>query len=94
MQKYQHLRQLVILIIGLFAIVLLVGTLGFYYIGELSLIDSFYNSAMFLSGLGPVFEMKTTSQKLFATFYALFAAVIFLAVIIYTITKILQIEKI
>lgn len=94
MQKYQHLRQLIILILVLFAIVLLVGTLGFYYICDLSLIDSFYNSAMFLSGLGPVFEMKTTSQKLFATFYALFAAVIFLAVIIYTISKILQIEKI
>jgi phage shock protein PspC (stress-responsive transcriptional regulator) len=47
---------------------------------------------MFHAGLGPVYEMKTTSQKLFAAIYALFAAVIFLAAVIYFITKILILE--
>jgi hypothetical protein len=73
-------------------LVLFIGTLGFHYIADLDWVDAFYSASMFHAGLGPVYEMKTTSQKLFAAIYALFAAVIFLAAVIYFITKILILE--
>jgi hypothetical protein len=92
MQNYKQLRKSLFWLIALISLVLLFGTIGFHYIADLDWIDAFYSAAMFHSGLGPVFEMKTTSQKLFAAFYAILAAVIFLGAIIYFITKILIIE--
>jgi len=37
------------------------------------------NSSMILGGMGPVDPIKSTGGKLFASFYALFSGVIFLA---------------
>ena len=41
-------------------------------------IDSLVNAAMLAGGMGPVGELNTTSGKLFASFYAIFAGLIFL----------------
>jgi preprotein translocase subunit SecE len=75
-----------------FLIILFIGILGFHYIANLEWIDSLHNSSMYLSGLGPLFEMKTNKEKLFSTFYAILASIFFLAIIIALVDKILQLE--
>ncbi len=70
---------------SLFALILLLGSLGlgilgYHYLGGLNLIDSLLNSAMLLGGMGPVNAIVSTSGKLFASFYALFAGLVFLVV--------------
>lgn len=57
---------------------LLIGITGYHFIAGLAWIDSILNSAMILTGMGPVDPMKTTGSKLFASAYALFSGVIFL----------------
>ncbi|TYP97479.1 hypothetical protein C7447_104168 [Tenacibaculum adriaticum] len=58
-----------------------IGILGYHYIAKLNWIDSFYNSSMILTGMGPVNEMVTDSAKLFASIYAIFSGVIFLSTV-------------
>ena len=66
---------------GLVGISLAIGTLGYSYFEDLSLIDGFYNSSMILTGMGPVNTMTTTASKLFSSFYALFSGIAFLSTI-------------
>lgn len=59
---------------------LLVGTLGFCYFAQQLPIDALLNAAMLLGGMGPVGDIRSTSGKLFATFFALYAGLAFLGV--------------
>jgi len=54
------------------------GSVGYHYLGDLPWIDALLNSAMILTGMGPVDRITTTSGKLFATFYALYSGIAFL----------------
>jgi hypothetical protein len=70
---------------GIFAFVLiafslLIGMLGYHFIGCTSWLDSFHMSSMILTGMGPVVEMKTESAKLFSSFYALYSGIAFLSI--------------
>ncbi len=56
-----------------------IGVLGYRYIGELGWVDSLLNAAMILGGMGPVDTLRSDAAKLFASAYALFSGVIFLA---------------
>ncbi len=58
---------------------LLMGVGGYHFIGGLKWIDALHNSAMILTGMGPVDPMRTTAGKLFATFYALYSGIAFLS---------------
>jgi len=60
---------------------LMLGTVGYHYLGEIEWIDALHNAAMILAGMGPVSEMKTVSAKLFSTFYALFSGIAFLGMV-------------
>lgn len=60
---------------------LMVGILGYHFVGGLSWIDSFLNSSMILTGMGPVNPMPTNSAKLFSGFYALFSGIAFITII-------------
>lgn len=77
-----------------------IGTAGYFYIGKLNIIDSFYMACMILTGMGPVAEMTTESAKLFSSFYALYSGVAFLSItavffapIIHRLLHILQVER-
>jgi len=65
----------------LLAISLGIGIAGYHYIGALDWVDSIYNAAMILTGMGPVNEMCTDAAKLFASVYAIFSGVIFLSTV-------------
>lgn len=65
---------------GLLLAALLLGVIGYRVTEHLAWIDSLLNAAMILGGMGEVDALRTTAGKLFASFYALFAGVLFLAV--------------
>lgn len=56
------------------------GVLGYHFLGNLAWIDALLNAAMILSGMGPVDAMQNAMGKLFASFYALFSGLAFIAV--------------
>ena len=56
-----------------------IGILGYHFFEGLSWIDSLLNASMILGGMGPVNQLQTVAGKLFASFYALFSGVVFIA---------------
>jgi hypothetical protein len=64
--------------VGVLAISLLVGTVGFHLLAGQTTIDALLNAAMLLGGMGPVGEIVSTPGKLFAAAYALYAGLVFL----------------
>ena len=60
------------------AVSLTLGILGYHFVAGLSWIDALLNASMILTGMGPVDVLRSDTAKLFASFYALFAGVVFL----------------
>jgi hypothetical protein len=56
-----------------------VGVLGYRFTAGLDWIDALLNASMILTGMGPVSPLYNTGAKLFASFYALFSGVVFIA---------------
>lgn len=56
-----------------------IGIFGYHFIGRLPWVDAFLNASMILAGMGPVDQLKTTGAKMFASFYALFSGLVFIA---------------
>jgi hypothetical protein len=72
------------------AVSLLIGVLGYRWIGGLDWVDSILNASMILTGMGPVDPMKTTAAKLFASAYALFSGIVFLCAAGVLVTPVLH----
>jgi hypothetical protein len=69
---------------GLVAFLLLlfslsIGVCGYHFTENLGWLDSLLNASMILGGMGPVSTLQTDAGKLFASFYALFSGIAFLA---------------
>jgi len=64
--------------VGLLAVSLVIGMLGYMFFERLSWIDAFLNSAMLLGGMGPINPPQSTGGKLFAGVYALYAGLVFI----------------
>ena len=68
--------SLVVIALSLFA-----GMLGYRHYEQMSWLDAFVNSAMLLGGMGPVkTEGLSDPGKLFGGIYALYAGLVFIAV--------------
>ena len=70
----------------LFGIILLalglgIGVWGYHQFCHYSWIDSLLNASMILSGMGPMNPITSDGGKLFASFYAIFSGVVFVATI-------------
>ena len=81
--KQEFARRLVnngILGLAILALALAIGIAGYRVFGGLSWIDSTLNASMILGGMGPVDTLHSNAAKLFASFYAIFSGVVFLAV--------------
>ena len=70
---------------GLLALVVLalsvaVGTLGYREIDGRSWTESFLNACMLLGGMGPVGDFRTRWGEIFASFFALYSGLMFIAV--------------
>lgn len=59
---------------------LAIGIIGFHLLAGLTWVDSVLNASMLLGGMGPVGDLGDTPGKLFASLYALYAGLVFLAV--------------
>ncbi|HKP38734.1 MAG TPA: hypothetical protein VJT71_17895 [Pyrinomonadaceae bacterium] len=64
---------------GLIVIALTIGIVGYHLLAGLGWIDSLLEASMILGGMGPVRELHTDSAKIFASIYALFSGIIFIA---------------
>ena len=56
-----------------------IGTAGYHFFAGLRWVDSLLNASMILTGMGPVSMLTTDAAKLFASFYALYSGIVFLA---------------
>ena len=65
--------------IGMLGISLLLGILGYKFLGPMSWIDALHNASMILSGMGPVVTIQTNAGKFFSSFYAIFSGVVFIS---------------
>jgi hypothetical protein len=65
--------------VALIAIALAAGIAGYHYIAGFDLVDSLLEASMILGGMGPVRELPNETAKIFASIYALFSGVIFIA---------------
>ena len=61
------------------AVALSIGIVGYHFFNNLPWIDALLDASMILGGMGPVAPITTTSAKLFASFYALFSGLFFIA---------------
>ena len=69
----------------LFALVFLavslgIGVLGYHHLAGLSWVDSWFNAAMILTGMGPASAMPDDAAKIFASGYAIFSGAVYPAV--------------
>jgi hypothetical protein len=67
---------------------LLVGMVGYHYLGRQGWVDAYLNAAMILTGMGPVNAMPTDAGKIFSGLYAIYSGVIFLSVVAMMFTPI------
>ena len=65
---------------GMVALSLLLGAAGYHWSEGLPWLDSVLNASMLLSGMGPLHNPVTVAGKVFATCYALFSGLVFLAI--------------
>jgi hypothetical protein len=63
---------------GIITVSLAIGIVGYHYLEHLGWSDSLLNASMILGGMGPVDRPQTLPGKVFASFYALFAGIVFL----------------
>ena len=59
---------------------LLIGIAGYHWIAGLDWIDSLLNASMILGGMGPVNSLSGAGAKVFASLYALFSGLVFIAI--------------
>lgn len=70
---------------GLLVVVIVAGSLGFGTLGYrltegMPWIDALLNASMILTGMGPIAPLTTTAAKLFASLFALYSGLVFVAV--------------
>lgn len=66
--------------LALVVVTLAIGMVGYHELEDISWLDAFHESALLLSGMGPVIEITSVAGKLFDGIYALFCGIILLAV--------------
>lgn len=91
-KKKTKIGELILWTLVLVVSILFIGMLGFRYIAKLGWMDSFQNTAFYISGLGPIAEMKTDGQKLFSGLYAIVGGIFFLAISAYLLSQIADLE--
>lgn len=80
--KRQHwltqVRRTLLAAAGIIGISLLIGVLGYHFLGGLHWIDALLEAAMILGGEGPIAPMRNNAVKLFASVYALYSGLVLL----------------
>jgi hypothetical protein len=74
----QRVAKMALLALAILAVALAIGILGYRLLAGMDWVDALLNASMLLGGMGPVGELHSTAAKIFASFYALFAGVVFI----------------
>ena len=80
--RHKYIRRVTkhgLFALGIILFSLAIGVLGYHTLEGMSWIDSLLNASMILGGMGPVNELHTNAGKIFASGYAIFSGVVFLA---------------
>ena len=76
---YQRIAKNLTVALAIIVISLLIGIVGFKFsCDHIRWLDAFHNSAMLLSGMGPVLTNLCDPGIWFSSFYALFGGIIFI----------------
>lgn len=67
--------------LALIAVALTIGITGYRLLGGFGWVDSLLEASMILGGMGPVAQLSGDGVKVFASIYALFSGLIFIAVL-------------
>ncbi len=59
---------------------LIIGILGYHWIAGFDWVDSLLEASMILGGMGPINQLHSTAAKIFASGYALFSGLVFIAI--------------
>lgn len=59
---------------------MVIGMVGYGWFEGMGAVDAFANSAMILSGMGPLSPLLTTGGKIFAGLYAIFCGLLFFGI--------------
>jgi len=77
---YQRVIGNILIALSILFVSLVIGVIGFWRIAHANWIDALHNSAMLLSGMGPVLDKyPSAGAKIFSSFYALFSGIVFIA---------------
>ena len=76
-----HLSTNALFALGLIGISLGIGMAGYRVFEHVGWRDAYLNSAMLLGGMGPVKSDLSPAGKIFAATYALYAGLVFIAII-------------
>lgn len=87
---YRHLARNSLMGLGLVAVALWIGMLGYHVFEQMAWIDAFLNASMILSGMGPAVTLTNTAAKLFAGFYALFSGLAFIAIMVIVFSPVIH----
>lgn len=77
---YKRIAGNVLRVSGIFAIMLLIGTIGYHYATDQATpwLDALHNASMILSGMGPIVTGGfSPGGKIFSSLYALFSGIVF-----------------
>ncbi|MHC1784073.1 MAG: hypothetical protein AB9891_15190 [Anaerolineaceae bacterium] len=69
-----------VLALSLITVALAIGIAGYHWIAQLPWIDAFMEASMILGGMGPTSQLASNGAKIFASLYALFSGLIFIAI--------------
>ena len=65
---------------GFIVVWLIIGMAGYGGLEGMSVVDSFVNAAMILSGMGPATVLQTDGGKIFAGLYALYSGLLIITI--------------
>jgi hypothetical protein len=74
----------------LVALSLVIGMAGYHWLAGFAWIDAFEDSAMLLGGMGPVGPVASSTGKIFAGVFALYAGLVFLLVTALVLTPVMH----
>src|SRR5439155_20247880 len=68
------------IVLSLIAVELSIGIAHYHIVGRFNWIDSLLEASMILGGMGPVNQLPNEAAKIFASAYALFSGLMFIAI--------------
>ena len=86
-RRMLHATAFAVAVIG---VVLFIGICGYHWLAGLDWVDSLLEASMILGGMGPINPLPNTSAKIFASIYALFSGVVFIALMGLLLTPIVH----